>query len=101
MRCFLFILSSPGALNLNEVIVVCTSEGGIILVYLQVGSSLLKSAMSCGLQTLGDCEKKLCSLICVSGWIFWGGGGLILSDQTFVMCWTIKAKSFITAVAAV
>ena len=54
MRCFLLILSSPGALSPNEVIVLYISVGGIILEYLQVGLSRLKSAVSCGLHALGD-----------------------------------------------
>lgn len=100
-RCCLLILSSPGALYLNEVIVLYTSMGGIGFEYLQAGLSLLKSAVSCGLQASGDCAKKFCNIVCVSGAMLWGGGGPILCDQTFVICWTISAKSLITAVAAV
>ena len=71
------ILSSPGALCLNEVIVLNTSMGEICFEYLQAGLSLLKSAFSCGLQASGNCAKKFCNLVCVSSAMTLGGGGPI------------------------
>ena len=77
-RCFLLILSSPGALYLNEVIVLYSVYlyGGICFEYLQAGLSLLKSAVSCGLQASGDCAKKSRNIVCVLGCMLRGDGGI-------------------------
>ena len=57
--------------------------------------------MSWGLHISGYRVKKLFSAVWVSGWMFSGGGGPILVDQTSVMCRTITAMSLIMAVALV
>ena len=55
------------------------------LLYGQLGSSCVKSAIAYGSHTFGSSEKKLDSVSSVSGWMLPGGGGPMRVDHTFDM----------------
>ena len=94
VRCTLQMPSSPGALCLKDTIVLYTSIGVMGLVYGQLGSSRVKSAIGKDLHTS---RGKLVSVSSVSGWMRDDGGGPMRVDHSLVMTSTCSADEVISA----